>query len=100
MRPGRLLTVSTSDESHSMVIPFRCLFYASVDGCCPPETFLDRLSSGTGLLTVESQICSEALRSHSLLGKPIILRRLVAHDDGSITPSTTGRVRPATHHRS
>src|SRR5712691_5695709 len=35
-----------------------------------------------------------------VLGKPVILCRLVHSHDGSIAPSTTGRVRPATHHRS
>ena len=47
MRPGRLLIVSTADESHVMVIPFRCLFCAPVDGCYPPETFLDGMSRRT-----------------------------------------------------
>jgi len=46
-RPGRLLIVSTTDESQPMVIPFRCLFCAPLDGCYPPETFLDEMSSRT-----------------------------------------------------
>lgn len=41
-----------------------------------------------------------ALRSHSLLGKPVILCRLVHSHDGSVTPSTTDLVRSATHHGS
>jgi hypothetical protein len=35
-----------------------------------------------------------------VLVKPVILRWLVHDDDGSITPSTTDRVRSATHPRS
>src|SRR5258708_8860029 len=51
MRSGHLLIVSTTDESTSVVSPFRCLFCVSVDGCCPPNTFLDGLDSGTRCLT-------------------------------------------------
>jgi len=58
MRPGRLLIGSTTNESLPVVIPFRCLFCATVDGCYPPETFLDGW-------TVE-QGCSQASLSASL----------------------------------
>src|SRR5712692_8716341 len=56
MRPGRLLIGSTTNESCPVVIPFRCLFCAAVDGCCPPETFLDGMNRENKLY---SQSCSE-----------------------------------------
>ena len=43
-----------------MVIPFRWLFYAPLDGCYPPETLLKRVSRGNypahhrALVTYES----------------------------------------------
>src|SRR6185437_13258705 len=33
IRPDRLLTRSTTHESHPLIIPFRCLFSAPLDGC-------------------------------------------------------------------
>jgi len=46
MRPGRLLSVSTITESRPVVIPFRWLFYATLDGCYPAETRLQRVNRG------------------------------------------------------
>src|SRR2546427_5229508 len=97
MRPGRLLTGSTTNESSPVVIPFRCLFCAAVDGCCPPETFLDGMNRENKLY---SQSCSEG--SEHAVSLPFWASLLscvgLSHgDDGSITPSTIDLVRSATH---
>ena len=101
MRPGRLLIVSTTNESSSVVIPFQCLFCATLDWV---------LSTGDLPEWVEQkeQICSQSCFSdvlrHSglitVLVKPLILYRLGVHDDGSIAPSTTNLGRSVTHHSS
>src|SRR6266567_4648355 len=97
MRPGRLLIGSTTNESGTVVIPFRCLFCATVDGCSPPETFLERMNRENKLY---SQSCSEV--SEHAVSFPFWASRLscvgLSHgDDGSITPSTTDLGRSVTH---
>ncbi len=101
MRPGRLLIGSTANESSSVVIPFQCLFLRSLRWV---------LSTGDlpGWDEQKNKDCSQSCLNDPsghcgllpVLGKPLILCRLVHSHDGSIAPSTTGRVRPATHHRS
>jgi hypothetical protein len=61
----------------------------------------DLAGEGTQEEITCAQSCSSEMREHcglnTVLVKPVILRWLVHDDDGSITPSTTDRVRSATH---
>src|SRR2546423_12182327 len=100
MRPGRLLTGSTTNESSPVVIPFRCLFCATVDGCCPPETFLNGMSRRNKSAHSHVPLNLGSCGLVPFLGKPAILRWLGHSHDGSVTPSTADLVRSATHHSS
>jgi len=100
MRPGRLLIVSTNNKNHPEVIPFRCLFCATLDWVLSTGDLPEWNEQSEQKLPPVTTSHLKSCGLFPFLVKPIILRWLGHDDDGSVTPSTTDLVRSATHHSS